>query len=312
MSLCPKDKQVFAERGAQAVYKVVEEDEKAGLTTLFTFNAAGRSAPPMTLYWYKEGIPENILKACPENYGLGNSETGWMTTETFYEYVANIFYPWLVKEGIEFPVILYFDGHASHVTVPIVNFCQEKKIEIICLYPNSTHILQPLDTSFFHPLKELYRKTVRKWKMDNNIRRLTKQQFPSVLMNTLKAFQGMENIIINGFKGCGLVPFNPNAIDYCILKKRRRTKAAQSEDTTSESNVTTVPHQHSNEISAFKIIESHLPLSLIEEFKEVEQLDCGWIGDLKNQGLYEFWLDMKNRYGIFFTEYLVFKQSNFF
>ena len=70
-----------------------------------------------------------------------------MTAETFYEYITNIFYPWLVKNNISFPVVLYGDGHSSHVTIPLVKFCKSVQIELIALYPNATHIIQPLDVS---------------------------------------------------------------------------------------------------------------------------------------------------------------------
>lgn len=50
MSLCPIDKQVFVERGTQAVYKVVQKDEKAGLKTRFTFNATGKCVTAMTFF----------------------------------------------------------------------------------------------------------------------------------------------------------------------------------------------------------------------------------------------------------------------
>ncbi|TGZ46503.1 Uncharacterized protein DBV15_10347 [Temnothorax longispinosus] len=109
-----------------------------------------------------------------------------MTTETFYEYIANVFYPWLLKENIHFPIVLYLDKHSSHVTIPLVSFCREKKIELISLYPNATHIIQPLDVALFHPFKDLWRKTVPKWKLENETFRLKKEQFPAVLKKKLK------------------------------------------------------------------------------------------------------------------------------
>jgi len=78
-----------------------------------------------------------------------------MTTESFCEYIANIFHPWLVTENVQFPVILYLDGYSSHVTIPLVSFCREKQIELIALYPDITHIMQPLDIAVFHPFKDI-------------------------------------------------------------------------------------------------------------------------------------------------------------
>jgi len=55
------------------------------------------------------------------------------------EYITNIFYPWLVEQKTEFPVILYMDNHSSHLNLPLVTFCREKQIELTILPPNSTH-----------------------------------------------------------------------------------------------------------------------------------------------------------------------------
>ncbi|XP_011858222.1 PREDICTED: uncharacterized protein LOC105555789 [Vollenhovia emeryi] len=77
-----------------------------------------------------------------------------MTSKSFYEYIANVFYPWLLSHKIKLPVILYVDGHSSHLTMPLSEFCRDKGIEVIALPPNATHILQPLDVGFFGPLKK--------------------------------------------------------------------------------------------------------------------------------------------------------------
>jgi hypothetical protein len=39
-----------------------------------------------------------------------------MTAEVFFKYIANIFHPYLVTEGIKSPVVLSVDGHKSHLT----------------------------------------------------------------------------------------------------------------------------------------------------------------------------------------------------
>lgn len=85
---------------------------------------------------------------------------GWMTADSFYQYVSTKFYPWLVNNNIEFPVVLYVDGLTSHMTLALSQFCKEKQIELIALYPNATHIIQPLDVAVFHPLKSKWKKVV--------------------------------------------------------------------------------------------------------------------------------------------------------
>ena len=100
---------------------------------------------------------------------VGNTEKGWMMSDSFYKYIVNVFYNWLVENRIEFPVILYSDNHSSHLTMPLAKFCQEKQIELIGLYPNSTHIIQPLDLGLFHVLKDKYEEANDAWRIRNDV-----------------------------------------------------------------------------------------------------------------------------------------------
>lgn len=74
-----------------------------------------------------------------------------MTLASFFKYVVNILEPHI--QNVPKPVVLFLDNHSSHVSLQLSEFCQEKGIILVALPPNSTHILQPLDVSFFKPLK---------------------------------------------------------------------------------------------------------------------------------------------------------------
>lgn len=76
-----------------------------------------------------------------------------MKSETFYEFIANIFYPFLLKNNIRLPVILFIDGHKGHLTYQLSQLCSDLKIILIALYPNSTRILQPANVAAFRLLK---------------------------------------------------------------------------------------------------------------------------------------------------------------
>lgn len=163
--MAPKPGKVLAKKGHKHVYSS-SGDEKDNLTVLITGNAAGQLAPPMVVFNY-ERIPAAISLNFPEKWGIGRSESGWMCGSTFYEYMTNIFEPWLTQQNIERPVLLFLDGHKSHLTLHLSTFCAEKGIEVIALYPNSTHILQPMDLSVFKPLKQYWKKAVNNWKIEH-------------------------------------------------------------------------------------------------------------------------------------------------
>ena len=111
-----------------------------------------------------------------KTWGVGYTKKGWMTEDSFSDYVQKVFYPYLVKKGVKV-VIFYLTNHASHINLPLLKFCKEKSIELVALFPNSPHIIQPLDVAFFHPLKDAYKKSIREYKVDNNTVNIKKKCF---------------------------------------------------------------------------------------------------------------------------------------
>lgn len=80
----------------------------------------------------------------PDTWSIGRSESGWMVAATFFEYtVANVLYPWLINQKIDFPVIIYLDGHKSYLRLEWAEFCSEKNILLYCLSPNATIYYNP-------------------------------------------------------------------------------------------------------------------------------------------------------------------------
>lgn len=81
--LCPEGAQVLVRKSEKAVYNFINCNEKECLTTLVTGNAAGELAPPMIIFSYKR-VPAEIAASIQKKWGLGVSDNGWMTGETFY------------------------------------------------------------------------------------------------------------------------------------------------------------------------------------------------------------------------------------
>lgn len=96
------------------VHEVDYGKAKANLTVLFSFRAAGVTSPPLIIYPYKQ-LPSEIGDSFPEEFTVSSSVTSWMKTEIFYEYIANSFYPFLKKQNTECAIILFVDGHKTHL-----------------------------------------------------------------------------------------------------------------------------------------------------------------------------------------------------
>ncbi|KAJ8928866.1 hypothetical protein NQ314_018507 [Rhamnusium bicolor] len=84
------------------VYEVSSSNEIESITVLCTYSASSIAAPPMVIFPYKR-IPKELTLSVPGDWVTGRSDSGWMTGATFFEYVTNVFYNWLVKKRNHIP-----------------------------------------------------------------------------------------------------------------------------------------------------------------------------------------------------------------
>ncbi|XP_057339238.1 uncharacterized protein LOC130676762 [Microplitis mediator] len=278
--LAPKGEKVFVKKGDKSVYNKIQNDYKECLTTLFVASASGNLAPPLVVFSYQR-IPNCISENIPEGWVTGKSDSGWMDGENFYEYITNIFYPWLLENKIKFPVILYIDGHSSRLTMAVSDFCREKRIVLITLHPNATHLVQSLDVSFFHPVKLAWQKVISDWRIQNNGDKIKKEMFAKLLKKAVGTLD-LKSIMSNGFKTTGLYPLSANAIDY----NKFENKSTKSQDV----NKIESPEATEETLST---MEKYIDPNTLKKFKEVG-IDGEWDGDLKDLSFFMVWKSMQS------------------
>ncbi|XP_068896460.1 uncharacterized protein [Tenebrio molitor] len=264
-------------------YEISSGNEKESITVLCTYSASGVAAPPMVLFPYKR-IPKELALSVPGTWGTGRSDSGWMTAATFFEYVANVFYNWLVEKQITFPVILFIDGHKSHYSIELYEFCVKKKIILYCLYPNSTHILQPCDVTIFRPLKVEWKKVCQAHKQKTSAS-ITRYNFCPLFKEAFeKASQ--PNTIIKGFEICGLYPLNPDNVDFskCISTRRNelfpKPKVGDNELTFQDCK------------SCLKVMNHFLGTAKLAEYEDLEN---NARSEDTTYALWKFCADFKNK-----------------
>lgn len=81
--MAPRNENVYTEAGGT----------KEQLTALITTRADGKLMPTAIVYPYKRAVPKDITDQVPEDFMVARSDSGWMTSEIFYEYLANCFIP---------------------------------------------------------------------------------------------------------------------------------------------------------------------------------------------------------------------------
>lgn len=264
------------------VYQESMRSDKENITTLFTVNAEGLFAPPLTLFKYVR-LPASIANNAPTFWSLGTSENGWMTGKCFFEYIANVFVPFLKTKPIQLPVILFLDGHKSHLTMELSDLCRRNKIILIALLPNATHILQPLDVSVFGPMKTKWKTITRQWRVDHDGVELSKQNIPAAL-NTFLSDTKMAANIMAGFRATGLCPFDPNHIDYSKIIQR---EIPQSVEMPNDFDIPINIHLH--------FIEQNIDHVLLFQFKEVFERNGEWDGSIESSKMFEFWRQIRRK-----------------
>ena len=169
------------------------------MTVLCSFSAAGASLPPMIMFPFKR-IPAHLTQSVPADWCIGRSNSGWMVSSTVFEYMANIFFPWCVKQKVQFPVIYFLDGHKSHLSLELSDFCLAHDIILISLFPNATHINQLCDVANFRAVKYKWGEAVQLYKQETQVS-LTKATFAPLFKKTFD--QLSVNTVKNGFRKCG-------------------------------------------------------------------------------------------------------------
>ncbi len=119
------------------------------ITILACANAAGAVIPPMVIFegkslneeWTKGEVPCTL-------YGM--SDKGWTAMELLSFWMKDLFLPSIPPAR---PVLLLLDGHSSHYEPETIRCAASQDVVIVCLPPHTTHVSQPLDVSFFKPLK---------------------------------------------------------------------------------------------------------------------------------------------------------------
>ncbi len=100
--------------------------------------------------------------------------------------------------------LLVCDNLSSHISAAVVDSCRQNNIAFVCLPPNSTDKLQPLDVGVFGPLKAAWRAVLTDYKTAHpNQVGVPKTDFPC-LMATLLQRPNPGQHLPAAFKKCRL------------------------------------------------------------------------------------------------------------
>ncbi|XP_033105101.1 uncharacterized protein LOC117107518 [Anneissia japonica] len=98
------------------------------------------------------------------------------------------------------------------MSIATIDFARENGIILLSFPPHTSHKLQPLDRSVYGPFKTYLKCAQGTWLRNHPGERMTMHDIPG-LVNTALTKANTPANIINGFRKCGIYPYNSDIFD---------------------------------------------------------------------------------------------------
>lgn len=124
------------------------------VTVIECVSAMGEKIDPFIIFKGQNIMSSWIPTNVPPGWQFGCNATGW--TNNYYGLKWIEHFETVTRNRLQSPDdyrLLLCDSHDSHISAEFVDFCIQKRIDLVLLPPHSSHILQPLDVGIFGPLK---------------------------------------------------------------------------------------------------------------------------------------------------------------
>nr|XP_047144645.1 MFS-type transporter clz9-like [Hydra vulgaris] len=128
--------------------------ERGSTTTVVcAFSASGKYVPPFFVFKRKR-INNQLLRGGNADMLVMVSDSGWINENLFVDWLNHFIS--FAKPTKYKPVLLVLDNHESHVSLDCFLLCRGNGIVLLSLSPHTSHRIQPLDLTYFGPLKSVY------------------------------------------------------------------------------------------------------------------------------------------------------------
>ena len=214
---------VLAEKGTKVLYRV-GGSSREHVTASYTVSAGGSCVPVRIFYKGVRNVATQHLKDLPTTgrsgtWQFGVTENGYVTRDSYLDVLKDLD-SYLEQNNTKRPVILFIDGPNAHISLQAAAFCTLKKIQPWVLRANMTHLLQPLDLTFFSSLKKKLSQMAHVWHAgpQNAGQALSKYSVMRILYDATEECLANSTLIPNGFRRAGLFPWDINAPDKTKLE----------------------------------------------------------------------------------------------
>jgi hypothetical protein len=236
--------------------KTVQPGNREWTTAIVCINGEGEDVPPFLIVqgvnhlanWYSEtDLPHDwVIKTT--NNGWTNNKTGLEWLKHFEKHTASRI------KGLYRMLVL--DGHESHESIEFQDYCKSHNIITLGLPPHSSHITQPLDIGCFSVLKRMYGRQIEGF-IKAHIHHITKVEFLTAFRIAYPQSITVHNAQA-GFRGTGLIPFDPQAVISKLDIKLRTPTPTSPPSTNADPWVSQTPRNPTDALSQTSLVRNRI------------------------------------------------------
>jgi hypothetical protein len=149
-----------------------------------------------------------LEKGGPEGAVCNCSNNEWTNEELFIVWLEH--FTKHAKPTEEDPVLLILDNHSSHKTIHVYEFCKRNSIVLVSIPRHTSHRMQPLDITFFGPLKCAFNTECDCFMKSHPHRKITPYELAGIFNKAYIRVAAIEKAVA-GFSSTGIrvYPLDP-------------------------------------------------------------------------------------------------------
>ncbi|XP_043470546.1 MFS-type transporter clz9-like isoform X1 [Leptopilina heterotoma] len=197
---------IIAPKGQKRVGAVTSWERGKNVTAICAMSATGIFVPPLFIFprqrhspFLERDGPPGAIYTCSIN--------GWTNEQIFITWLQHFIK--FTKPSSKNKVLLIMDNHNSHSTLEAYDLAQKNHVTLLTIPPHSSHRLQPLDVTFFGPLKTAYDRECDLYLKSRNLIKITPYEIAGLFNKAYSRIASLDKGV-SGFKTTGIFPIDPS------------------------------------------------------------------------------------------------------
>lgn len=197
---------IIALKGRKRVGAATSWERGKNVTAICAMSATGIYVPPLFIFPRQRHSPQ-LERDGPSGAIYTCSKNGWTNEQIFITWLEHFIK--FTSPNAEKQTLLIMDNHNSHATLEAYEMAKKNYITMLSIPPHSSHRLQPLDVTFFGPLKTAYKRECDMYMKSRNMIKITPYEIAGLFNKAYSKIASLDKGI-SGFKTTGIFPMDPS------------------------------------------------------------------------------------------------------